>query len=68
MRRSEDGTRVVSQATLLTALGAKHAAGGAVLFGGNLQPFVSTEFDASLRESIAYTIPTGGKAIGYGTR
>lgn len=65
----EDGTRVVSQATLLTALGrsrrAKHAAGGAVLFASNLQPFVSPELDASLRESIAFTLPTGGKAVGY---
>jgi hypothetical protein len=65
----EDGTRVVSQSTLLTALGrsrrAKHAAGGAVLFAGNLQPFVSPELDATLRDTIAYTIPTGGKAVGY---
>lgn len=65
----EDGTRVVSQATLLTALGrnrrAKHAAGGAVLFASNLQPFVSPQLDANLRESLAYTLPTGGKAIGY---
>jgi hypothetical protein len=65
----EDGTRVVSQATLLTALGrsskAKHAAGGAVLFANNLQPFVSPELDQALRESISYALPTGGKAVGY---
>jgi hypothetical protein len=65
----EDGTRVVSQATLLTALGrarrAKHAAGGAVLFASNLVPFVSPALEESLRDAIQYTMPSGGKAVGY---
>jgi hypothetical protein len=65
----EDGTRVVTQATLLTALGrhgrAKHEAGGAVLFAANLMPFVSPALEDGLRESIQFTLPTGGKAIGY---
>lgn len=65
----DDGTRVVSQSTLLTALGrssrAKHAAGGAVLFASNLQPFVSPQLDENLRSTIAFTLPNGGKAVGY---
>src|SRR4051794_10811570 len=66
----EDGTRVVSQATLLTALGRNRraksaAAGGAVLFASNLMPFVSVGLEDDLNESIQYTMPSGGKAVGY---
>lgn len=69
----EDHTRVISQATLLTALGrARRAKGGGergeegtVLFAGNLRPFISRELDEILNNPITYTLPQGGRALGY---
>lgn len=70
----EDGTRVVNQATLLTALdrvgkksrrgepGAKRAP---FLSAGNLQPFISPEL-RELDQPIPYRLPGGsGRAWGY---
>ncbi|XVV14380.1 P63C domain-containing protein [Actinoplanes sp. CA-131856] len=65
----EDGTRVVSQATLLAALGrnrrAKTADGETVLFAANLMPFLSPEVVQELSEPIQYRPPQGPKAFGY---
>lgn len=69
----EDHTRVISQATLLTALGrARRAKGGGergeegtILFAGNLRPFISRDLEEMLSNPITYTLPQGGRALGY---
>ena len=66
----EDGTRVINQGTLLTALGrAKRPkgseGGGIVLFAANLRPFVSPQLDAALRDTIEYQPVAGGRSVGY---
>lgn len=67
----EDGTRVVSQSTMLTALG-RHAEKSRrgeekippFLSAGNLQPFIRAEV-WGLAEPISYTMVGGGRALGY---
>ena len=65
----EDGTRVINQATLLSALGrdrrAKTDKGETVLFAGNLQPYISPDIMRSIADPITYAMPTGGRALGY---
>lgn len=65
----EDGTRVINQGTMLTALGrssrAKGGNAGPVLFAANLEPFVSKELEQQLDNPIAYSMPNGGRALGY---
>jgi hypothetical protein len=69
----EDGTRVLNQGTMLTALGrAKRPKGGGergetgtVLFAGNLRPFISPDLAAALASPITYNMPVGGRALGY---
>lgn len=65
-----DGTRVINQGTLLSALGrAKRPksgeGGGTVLFAANLQPYVSPDLDADLRDTIEYQPVAGGRSVGY---
>jgi hypothetical protein len=65
----DGGVRLINQGTLLTALGRnrrpKSAGGATVLFAANLQPFISPDLEAALRESITYVTPTGGRALGF---
>jgi hypothetical protein len=69
----EDRTRVINQGTMLTALGrAKRPKGGGergetgtVLFAGNLRPFISKDLQETLASPITYTMPGGGRALGY---
>lgn len=65
----DDGTRVISQGTMLTALGRsprpKGGDAGTVLFAANLAPFIAVELAEKLRNPITYRMPNGGRAIGY---
>lgn len=65
----DGGTRVISQGTMLTALGrarrAKGGDAGTVLFAANLNPFISPELEEKLKNPITYTMPGGGRALGY---
>lgn len=66
----EDGTRVVNQGTLLTALNRsrrpKSGDAGTVLFAANLQPYISPQLAEAIRNPIAYIMmPGGARALGY---
>lgn len=68
----DDGTRairVISQSTMLTALGRssrpKSGDAGTVLFADNLKPFVSEELAETLRKPIAYRTPSGARSVGF---
>lgn len=68
----DDGTRairVISQSTMLTALGRssrpKSGDAGTVLFAENLKPFVSAELAETLRKPITYRTPNGARSLGY---
>ncbi|MDQ1536161.1 MAG: hypothetical protein QOE58_554 [Actinomycetota bacterium] len=69
----EDGTRVINQGTLLTALGrarrpkggGERGEAGTVLFAGNLRPFIPPDLEQALANPITYTQPAGGRALGY---
>jgi hypothetical protein len=65
----DDGTRVINQGTMLTALSrssrAKGGDAGPVLFAANLMPFVSPELEDKLKNPITYSLPNGGRALGY---
>ncbi len=65
----DGGTRVINQGTMLSALGrarrAKGGDAGTVLFAANLNPFISPDLDEKLRTPITYTMPNGGRALGY---
>jgi len=66
----EDGTRVINQATMLTALGRNRRAksddaGNVVLFAANLQEHISPDLSRTLARPIAYALPGGGRALGY---
>ena len=70
----EDGTRVLNQQTMLTALGRAAKPKGRsgaepsglppFLAAQNLQPYITDEL-ASMVEPIPYRTTTGGKALGY---
>jgi hypothetical protein len=65
----EDGTRVVNQGTLLTALSRsrrpKSGDAGTVLFAANLRPYISPQLAQGISEPIAYLMPGGVRALGY---
>ncbi|SHF46321.1 P63C domain-containing protein [Streptoalloteichus hindustanus] len=65
----DDGTRLVSQATLLASLGrnprAKTNNGETILFAANLIPYLKPEVVQELSEPIQYRSPQGRKASGY---
>ncbi len=66
----EDGTRIINQGTLLTALGRSRRpkgaeGGGIVLFAANLRSYVSRELEADLRDTIPYRTVKGAKSVGY---
>ncbi|MGB8391932.1 P63C domain-containing protein [Mycobacterium sp.] len=65
----DDGTRVINQGTMLTALGRsprpKGGDAGTVLFAANLEPFISDDLEEKLRTPITYRMPNGGRALGY---
>lgn len=65
----EDGTRVINQGTLLSALGrarkAKTDSTGTVLFAGNLSNFVPAEVREAIESPISYAPQSGGRATGY---
>lgn len=68
----DDGTRairVISQTTMLTALGRsgrpKSGDAGPVLFAANLRPFVSDELAETLKRPISYITPSGNRAVGF---
>lgn len=71
---TEDGTRLISQESFLTALGrAPKAKGGtgvrgsrvpAFLSASNLQPYISRELQ-EMADPILYAPRTGGRAFGY---
>jgi hypothetical protein len=69
----EDGTRVISQGTILAALGRAPSMGrreqtegrAPFLSASNLVPFISSELDA-LATPVLYRLPQGaGRAVGY---
>lgn len=67
----ENGTRLISQSTLLEALGrsrsAKSDQGVTVLLAANLRPFISPELNAQMQNPVAYrTRPVSGR--GFGSR
>ncbi len=67
---TEDGTRIINQGTMLTALGRNRrpkssTETGVVLFAANLQPFVSDSLRSKLDNPITYALPGGGRALGY---
>lgn len=67
----EGGARLVSQQTLLTALGRSHKAKGGAegtqLFAANLQPFIKSDLAEAIANPIQYTTYTGRqfKSNGY---
>lgn len=65
----EDGTRVINQGTMLTALGRarrpKGGDGGTVLFATNLRPYISPKLAEVIQNPLRYVIPGGGRARGY---
>jgi hypothetical protein len=65
----DDGTRVINQGTMLSALGRSRRPrggdAGTVLFAGNLQRYISLELAEALRNPITYVQPGGGRALGY---
>jgi hypothetical protein len=71
----DDGSRairVISQSTMLTALGRssrpkspKSGDAGTVLIPDNLKPFVSDELAEILRHPITYRTPSGNRSIGF---
>jgi hypothetical protein len=68
----EDGTRVVSQRTLLATLGRAKASGGAgeagPVLAANLQPFASRDLVDELANPVHYLHPGSGRALGYPAR
>lgn len=67
----EDGTRVVAQGTLLTALGrarrpkGRGEGGGIIMFAANLRKFVDPDLDIALKDTIDYRPVAGGRSVGY---
>ena len=68
----DDGTRairVISQTTMLTALGRsgrpKSGDAGTVLFAANLQPYISQNLADTLKRPISYITPNGNRGLGY---
>jgi hypothetical protein len=65
----DDGTRVINQGTMLTALGRssrpKGGDAGTVLFAANLKPFISHQLEETLKNPITYRTPNGARALGY---
>jgi hypothetical protein len=64
----EDGTRVINQSTMLSALGRssrpRGGDDGTVLFAGNLRPYIPPKLAKALARPIPYTLPGGGRAEG----
>lgn len=62
-------TRVISQSTMLQALGRssrpKGGDAGTVLFAANLQPYISDELAKMLRKPITYITPGGKRGLGF---
>jgi hypothetical protein len=62
-------TRVISQSTMLTALGRssrpKGGDAGTVLFAANLQPYISDELAEMLKKPITYITPGGKRGLGF---
>jgi hypothetical protein len=65
----EKATRVISQSTMLTALGRssrpKGGDAGTVLFAANLQPYISEELAEMLKKPITYITPGGKRGLGF---
>lgn len=68
----DDGTRVINQATMHTALerrgGARRGPGARglpLLSALNLQPFITDELREMAESPVGYQLPSGGRALGY---
>lgn len=65
----EDGTRVINQGTMLTALGrSRRPRGGddgTQLFAANLRRYISPEVTGAISNPIKYIAPGGARSLGY---